>query len=429
MSDHFTNKSESNSSEIDVAAQPVETYGRLTQEQKKTVWRILLRVYEISEAEAQLRLSTKSSKDDLYTREQYNRRPQHVFLIDGARGSGKTTLMLTIRRHLGYLGRPSRLAASENEKPRKFIKELKADNNSDYQLLENVLGQPFDFDNLFTCDHEGPSGKRFSTACTLNALFPSDLESSQPLMEGVFAHMAEKISAKLKEIEKTDCPDEKQRKRLEELRKKLQVEVVSGWYLSRAEGQEALLRDSLNFNEYMEKRGDRSGQSFKRVSGWRDFVNKFLDELSYQTLAVFIDDTDVKPEATADMLNTIRVFLDHPRIVTVLAGNVRTMRNSLVHTELRQLTSSIHSLSRPDDPDADDWRRSTRQHVEEYLDKVLPRYNRYFLRIKPEPLEKRHQEKKSKNIHHGEDAATGCSTPPQRRRRKHHWCKFSAIVS
>src|SRR3974377_2424238 len=63
--------------------------------------RVLLGIYEFAEVESRNELTIKG-----YRARQRERHPHQVFLIAGARASGKTSLLLTIQHHLRYLGRP-----------------------------------------------------------------------------------------------------------------------------------------------------------------------------------------------------------------------------------------------------------------------------------------------------------------------------------
>ena len=66
------------------------------------------------------------------------------------------------------------------------------------------------------------------------------------------------------------------------------------------------------------------------------------------------------------------MFLNHPRLLTVLAGNIRAMRSILVHQAMRPLGQSMRALANRDGQTANDWRRTERKAVEDYLEKILP---------------------------------------------------------
>ena len=372
----------------ETAAAPIKQYELLTADQQSTVRRIALRTYELAELEVAHQTRAGSPED--YQRKQFVRRPQNVFLIDGSRGSGKTTMMFTVRWIMGYLGRPKRILKSEEAA--KFFIELRKDIEAGIdagQVDLEGLSANLRASDVLERPHNAHGDKELQTICTLTALFPSDLEHSQPLLEGVFALMNQKIETAKKDVERLEyvsgsafISKSDYVKKLEDLQEQLFERVVSGWYLSRPEGEEALLRESLNIRQYFDVRGKYGGRSFQRVNEWRAFVNDFLDTLGFQTLGIFLDDTDVRPEATADMLNSIRIFFDHPRIITVVAGNIRSMRESLLLTGMKDLAPAIEALDNSSDVEAFEWRRHLRQHIEEYLDKVLPRFNRFYLDIK-----------------------------------------------
>src|SRR5580700_534422 len=63
--------------------------------------RVLTGIYAIAEREARNEINETG-----YRADQDTQHPHQVFLIDGARGSGKTSLLLTIQHNLKYLGRP-----------------------------------------------------------------------------------------------------------------------------------------------------------------------------------------------------------------------------------------------------------------------------------------------------------------------------------
>jgi hypothetical protein len=66
------------------------------------------------------------------------------------------------------------------------------------------------------------------------------------------------------------------------------------------------------------------GQCYRRVSKWRLYESDYLDYFGVQLKVVSIDDTDINPGVSTDILHTLRIFLDHPRSVTIIAGDAPT---------------------------------------------------------------------------------------------------------
>ena len=399
------------------SALPITEAARLTRDQRDTAWRTMLRTYEFAIAESH----RESNFGDDYIRHQSTDRPQQVFLIDGSRGAGKTTMLFTIRHHLNLLGLsdvPSEQIRQKQDltNARRFLGELfggdvwnsiakEIDSNSDH-IFSNLKGKSIL--EILDRSHEIKSKRSRRTAHVLMPIFPSDLEHPhQPVMEGVFALMRQEIDDELAALKADKPVSESTRTRLHdttELRQELLRRTSTGWYLSRAEGREAILRDSFDYRDYLSRQGDASADSYNRVIEWRRFVNRYLDHFGAQMLCVFLDDTDVSPGVTADILHTIRIFLDHPRIVTFLAGHLRSMRHSLLLREMTDLREPIETLGTTEESTPQEWRRLTRQQIEEYLEKVLPRPNRFFLGVHTTSFARHEQNRRQFQHHTGNEA-------------------------
>jgi hypothetical protein len=325
--------------------------------------RVLTGIYAIAEREARNEINETG-----YRADQDTQHPHQVFLIDGARGSGKTSLLLTIQHNLKYLGRPQnwRLGdAAKSPPPRLF---------SDHDDKSGQFSR-------FQHEHRSPEGQR-QTAFYLPVLFPSDLEMGQSIMEGLLALMIRSIEEmrKFKESVKQEGL-EQWKKEADALVKKANREVAKGWFLSKNAGIDAILRDSADYKDYLNKRGEANVASFERVEVWRSFVKSFLHFFRSELLVVFFDDTDVAPETTRDILHTMRIFLDHPRIVTVIAANLHAMRQSVLLDGMSELRIPMGALRNEAHASARDWRRFVRRQIEEYLEKVLPRPFRQYIQV------------------------------------------------
>src|SRR5262249_34841342 len=74
----------------------------LSNAQRNALRRILVGVYEIAQSEADL----QREHGEHYEERLNTRRPRHVFVVDGPRGSGKTTMLLTLQTLVAELARP-----------------------------------------------------------------------------------------------------------------------------------------------------------------------------------------------------------------------------------------------------------------------------------------------------------------------------------
>lgn len=306
-------------------------------------------------------------------------RPHHVYLIDGRPGAGKTYTLLSVEYAI-----------------RKFAAYI------EHGEVEGVWKEFFDkriFDASIDTENGGAnkvaslellrnqySRESRRLAATMQVIFPGDLLVNESLMEALFARMAQRLREERDRLEGQSAsrwssgggehaPESDTMRRLKELRdlqSELQDKVEQGWYFANRFGLEALIRDSSDYRDLVSRWGEESGKAAARIQHWRAFVHKYLDAFNTTTLVVLVDDSDQRHELTEDILHSIRMFLNHPRIVTIVAGNLKSMRDTLLYRALERLGQAITALNRRDHPAAREWRRRERQTIEEYLAKVLP---------------------------------------------------------
>ena len=288
-------------------------------------------------------------------------RPHNVFLIDGARGSGKTYTLLSAQYALEQL---SSLCSDENPS---------ADWKAFFLQDEGVQGASQLFETIKS------SGRK--AAEPIRIIFPGDMVGGESIMEAIFAQMIETLKNVLKNNNNDNVSqrDEENTGNIEKILDELQGEVAQGWYFARRFGLEALIRDSLDYKDLVRQWSDESQRASFRIDRWRKLVNDYLNARKCLVMVVLVDDSDVKPELTEDILHAIRMFLNHPRIVTILAGNLKSMRDSLLYRAMERIGPSVPALNTMAHPTAVDWRRRERQMIEEYIEKVLPHAQRIHI--------------------------------------------------
>ncbi|HTT97068.1 MAG TPA: hypothetical protein VMF58_03395, partial [Rhizomicrobium sp.] len=326
-----------------------------------------------------------------------NARPHHAFLIDGSRGAGKTYTLATVERVLRQL--------SEPEGKHIGAEEWRA--WGDCQSIPTEL------------QHDEKRGG--TVAKVLRIIFPGDMESGDSLMEAVFTGVRDSLE-KL-EGDKND----KRAEGAKALKQNLRQDIAQGWYYGHQIGIDAVIRDSVDYDDLVTNFEKQSGKAAHRAVKWYEYVGKYLDFLNVEMMVVMLDDSDVGAELTSDVLQSARMFLSHPRIVTIIAGNLDSMRGSLIQQAMDKLSSAIGSLASTDSRTARDWRRGHRQLVEEYLDKVLPPANRFYLRtIRPSaPAATADIADADENAKAGKEAIEGDTAKPSKKPKD----DFSQIAS
>ena len=307
------------------------------------------------------------------------KRPHQVFLIDGSRGSGKTYTLLTIEYALAQLsalcgrqpssgawtqrfsdwldGPKTQTQSGSAQKPR----ESATDNSAIPKLAR--LAE--------IASHHG------RLAHTLRIIFPGDMEDGDAVMEAIFAAM----TTATKRIVAGCGDNEKRAREGEDLIKELRGAVAQGWYFARRFGLDAIVRDSTDYNDLVSLFEQESRKAAHRIDAWRSYIVKYLKYHHSALLVVMLDDSDVRSELTENILHAMRMYLDHPRIVTVVAGNLKSMRISLLHLKMAALSPAVKALNSLGHPTAREWRRHERKEIEDYLEKILPPEQR--VRVNP----------------------------------------------
>lgn len=276
-------------------------------------------------------------------------RPNQVYLVDGGRGAGKTFTLLTMQRAINSL-----MLDSEHE--------------------ERKLWAPH--------TDRVAAGSGFK-AQVLRIIFPGEFTEGEMLMEHIFAEMLDRLVEDEKRYregpEKERDPFMEAKARM--LKERLLKDVAQGWYFAKRFGFEAVVRDAINYEDLVENWSEESGKASRRIDKWREFVTEWLDFSKAQMLIILLDDSDNDESLTDNILHSLRLVLDHPQIVTVLAGNLTAMRESLIHLRMKRIAPSVSALSGGRSPAAKEWRRRLRREVEEYLEKVIPQQQRAYLTV------------------------------------------------
>lgn len=279
------------------------------------------------------------------------KRPHQVYLIDGSRGAGKTYTLLTLELALKEL---TRYFESRHFADKAWVKKIN-------EWIPDALRK---------LDRIRP--RHSFLAHTLRIIFPDDLEDGDAVMEAIFAAMTMATSNAAPERRRGDEKERQRFDRAQKLNEKLRVGVAQSWYFAKRWGLEAIVRDATDYDDLVVQFESEARKAADRIETWRAFLEEYLEFHDAEMLVVMLDDSDISPKLTENILQAIRMYLDHPRIVSILAGNLKSMRISLLHLAMERLGSAVNALNAKKHPTAADWRRHEERQIEDLLEKILP---------------------------------------------------------
>ena len=176
------------------------------------------------------------------------------------------------------------------------------------------------------------------------------------------------------------------------------------WATARPELLQAILRDSLNLSEWNAKFFDIVEQPLDLPRQFKKWVTAVLDVTESSVLVIPIDDTDISLEKADEIIDVVRVYLAHPRIVVVLASDFDSLERRIRNLRLATLPNV------PELPASKDETRSSgsffgldraqfvsreavaeQEYVASLLIKVLPPATRHHIRPIPESSRVAHE--------------------------------------
>ena len=279
-----------------------------------------------------------------------NRRPHrehNVFLLEGGRGTGKTSLLLLLRECLlaQFLAKPE-ISNWENRES--------------YNASTLVQSCVNEFDTNAAGNHR--------TAIPIRVPLPDGPGPHDTVMEALFARIQFDLEDRISIAEqKNEDPTE-----LRAVLKELKDEVIFGWVFAKKEGQEALVRDSIDYREYAELRANFNVQSVFRYEAWYGFVERYLSAINAEILVPLFDDIDLDPTSAFDVIDQIKNFLAHPQIATICAFDLTRMHNDLMLHLIKRSMSVDAATYIPTHTDIYEWSNPDFYDGETASEQALP---------------------------------------------------------
>lgn len=128
------------------------------------------------------------------------------------------------------------------------------------------------------------------------------------------------------------------------------------------------------------KGGNQFSESF------HELIDKLMEQEDDALLFIFIDDIDLSAARCADIVKTLLAYVAHPRIVTILAGDVNTFEEALTLDFLRQEeladARALHISYLPSGEDNDKESKLLQRKKSlayEYMKKIMPPTYRHYV--------------------------------------------------
>lgn len=340
-----------------ICARPLNSLGLLYDGQKDCAHNVLKDIARRAEELQDMRGEPGSDE-----------RPHQVFVFDGQRGAGKTTLLLTLRRFLECLGRegrhgPPSLSDLPTDVGCKIFEELKDLVDDEHSPAKTTRPRPSE------------ERKPLPVMLCLPPVFPEHFEKDESVMEALLAHIEDFLVRSKKNAQTGD--GRRQNDHWDKLIKQLRHEVYAGWAFSRHHGMEALLRDAMDYKDYIGLRAEFNRVSTTRLTSWHRFVDSLLDDLDIPLLGVFFDDTDLAPQHGWQIFDTVRTYLSHPRIVSFLALDFRMWQSRLERQAVEKIRPFVTEMRQIDPGLATEHVELERKDARAHLAKALPVSQRY----------------------------------------------------
>lgn len=199
--------------------------------------------------------------------------------------------------------------------------------------------------------------------CPLAFIDPTLIETHQNIIVDIVVKFKQLYDKKLKY-----CRDQEQ---YNDLNKQLE---------QMAEGLRLLGEQKNNHNKHDDSwflsqalKSSKSGQYLEER--FHQFIDKIANALNKKLFIIAIDDVDTNTEKAYEILENIRRYLSHPKIVVVISGDVTLYNYIVKNRKIIELTNS--QINKEKDIEKD---RLVGHLTQQYLTKIFPAYQRIELK-------------------------------------------------
>lgn len=264
--------------------------------------------------------------------------PNNVIAFCADRGRGKTTAMLSFSNALEILG------DGKKDDSAAFWGELLQNTSAPYELRET----------------------RFEV---MSSIDPASMENSESVLQQVISQLYENFCRKIRSFSPYES-HEKEHDR----------DALSAKFQKCAQAIDALYADPKQRDTFIEDELDKiaeMGQSAKLLLLLHELIDAYLDFVrdpkTNCCLVVQIDDADMDIGRSYQILEDVRKYLDLPRVIVLLASNIRQLETTVEQHFLKEYQQGLQH--------SDSMITVERCHdiAALYLEKAIPHPRRIYL--------------------------------------------------
>jgi uridine kinase len=233
-------------------------------------------------------------------------RVHNTILINGKRGMGKTTFMLSILEEL-----------CGNQKPKDECEQYKKCKDKDKNNISEETNRPVDMDSL----------RR--DICVLEILDPTLIETKEHVLLNIITKIKTQVEKHRECRQECKERDGDYHEWIKSLKK-----LAGGVNLLDGVGGDAPLKDKMYEDSalVLEQGLCDAKQGSKLEEYLHEFIKKSLEMLDKKAFLLVFDDIDTSLKEGRDILETLRKYLTSRQLITVMLGDI-----DLYSTLVRQL--------------------------------------------------------------------------------------------
>lgn len=188
--------------------------------------------------------------------------------------------------------------------------------------------------------------------CPLPLIDPTLVETQQHIFVEIITRFAQLVTKKL-----SACCDAEKYQRFS---KALDC-MAEGLQL--LNGQSASAKYDASW--YLNKAIGHASSGLNLESCFHQFMDTLTEVLDVELFVIAIDDVDTKTDKASDVLEILRCYLTHPRLVVLLSGDLKLYSHIVRINKQKELSAKLS--------DQDEQGKQLIEHLEQqYLAKVLP---------------------------------------------------------